>query len=72
MIKLPAQSDSKSDLRPILVATLADLKVLRTSVITSKSEIDDKLIELGAMKEENVKLRYQIKHLQRSLEAAKE
>lgn len=70
MIKISVQSDDKSDVRPILVATLADLKVLRTSVLTCKSEVDEKLVELDAMKEENVKLRYQIKHLQRSLESA--
>lgn len=50
-------------------ATLADLKSLRTTLLTSSSEMDENLKELESAKEENAKLKYRIKHLVRSLEA---
>lgn len=57
------------DLRPVLVQTLADLKIMRTALVTRTSELDGKLGELAAVKAENDKLKYQVMHLKRSMEA---
>ncbi|CAN8076316.1 unnamed protein product [Agarophyton chilense] len=62
-------SGDGTDLRPVLSEALMDLKSLRTVLITSASELDERIQELAATKEENEKLKYQIKHLKRSLEA---
>lgn len=62
-------SGDGGDMRPVLTATLADLKALRTTLLTSSSDVDEKIKELESVKEENAKLKYQIKHLIRSLEA---
>lgn len=60
--------DSKN-LGPVLAGALSNLKGLRTSLVTACSEIDGKVKELEKCKEENAKLKYQIMHLKRSLEA---
>lgn len=46
-----------------------NLKTLRTILTTSASELEESLNELALTKAENQKLKYQIKHLKRSLEA---
>lgn len=66
---LVSVSGDGGDMRPVLTATLADLKALRTILLTSSSDVDEKIKELESVKEENAKLKYQIKHLIRSLEA---
>lgn len=65
--KVPA--GSSNDLRPAMVAMLADLKVFRTSLLNCSGEIDDILKKSSSLQEENSKLKYQIMHLKRSLEA---
>lgn len=42
---------------------VADLKALRLQLTSAMSDIDEQLSELGAMKSENEKLKYRIKHL---------
>lgn len=58
-----------TNLKSVLGATLANLKELRTSVVTACSAVEAKVKELDGMKAENEKLKYQILHLTRSLEA---
>lgn len=60
------------DLQPVMAATLAKLKTLRTTLTTCNSEFDDLMKRCSSLREENAKLRYQIKHLKRSLTAAEE
>ncbi|PXF48405.1 hypothetical protein BWQ96_01865 [Gracilariopsis chorda] len=58
-----------TNLRPVLSEALMNLKTLRTILTTSASELEESLNELALTKAENQKLKYQIKHLKRSLEA---
>ena len=69
IVDLVGVSGDGSDLRPVLAATLADLKSLRTTLLSSCSDVDEKMKELDSFKTENAKLKYRIKHLVRSLEA---
>lgn len=56
----------------VIAKALGDLKRLRTAIVTAGKEIDSKLDEMKAVQAENEKLRYQIKHLKRSLETEEE
>lgn len=67
-VQIPGTGDGK-DLGRVLAATLSGLKEVRTGLVTACSEVDGKFKELEKFKEENAKLKYQIKHLKRSLEA---
>lgn len=58
-----------SDLSPGMKRTLADLKALRTALITATSDLDERLSELDTVKTENQRLKYRVKHLLRSLDA---
>ncbi len=49
--------------------TLADLKALRTELITATSDLDERLSELDTVKTENQRLKYRVRHLLRSLDA---
>lgn len=62
-------SGDGTDLRPALSKALAGLKDLRSVMMAGTSEVEEHMKELAATKEENKKLKYQIKHLKRSLEA---
>lgn len=53
----------------MLAGTLANLIELRTSIVTASSEVEANFKELQGVKAENEKLKYQVMHLKRSLEA---
>lgn len=55
-----------------MTATLMDLKALRTVLVTCSGEVGDMMKRCDSLQEENAKLKYQIKHLKRSLTAAEE
>lgn len=62
-------SGDGSDLRQVVAATAKDLRALRVMLIRSGAELEGRLKETDAVKLENIKLKYQIVHLKRSLEA---
>lgn len=64
-----AASASKKDLWSGMQHTLEDLKSLRTELITATSDLDERLAELSAVKTENQRLKYRVRHLLRSLDA---
>jgi hypothetical protein len=67
-----AAIQSSEDAARVIGTTLASLKNLRSSLVTAATEIDSQLAVNARLEKENAKLRYQIKHLKRSLGAAEE
>lgn len=59
----------EADARTTLKLTLSSLKKVRSMLATAENELESNMSEVKNLKEENDKLRYQIKHLRRSLEA---
>jgi molybdenum-dependent DNA-binding transcriptional regulator ModE len=53
----------------VLARTLVDLKRLRGQLVTAAREVESRALEAERAEAENDKLRYQIRHLRRSLEA---
>lgn len=64
----PVEADDGSDLRPTMTLALNALKSLRTSLLTCSSQVGEVINKNGALQEENAKLKYQIKHLKRSMD----
>jgi septal ring factor EnvC (AmiA/AmiB activator) len=48
-------------------ASAADVRQLRSELGNAETELDSKMIAIAKLETENAKLRYQIKHLKRSL-----
>jgi hypothetical protein len=67
--KAHAATLSEADSAAILVHTLAELKRLRTNISLSAKDMDSRLEAMKSVEAENAKLRYQITHLKRSLDA---
>ncbi len=65
-----SSSENSQNLAPTMRRLRADLSALRTQLITATSDIDERLSELESVKSENAKLKYRIKTLLRSLDAA--
>jgi uncharacterized tellurite resistance protein B-like protein len=67
--KAQAAKLSEADSTAILVNALAELKMLRTDISLSSKQMDSRLEAMKSVEAENAKLRYQITHLKRSLDA---
>lgn len=59
----------ESNLQPALRATVTRLKQLRECLVKAEKETEANLIEMKNLQVENGKLRYQIAHMRRSMDA---
>jgi hypothetical protein len=63
-----ASNLDQADSTAALIKTVGELKKLRTALFIAAEELDSRLEALKSMELDNAKLRYQVKHLKRSLE----